>query len=163
RLKMSSPKGEGRIALDDLAPYAGGLVCLTGGGYGPLAAAVAAGDVETARRRLDRLVGVFGRSNCFVEIPRHLDRDQERALEGLVSLARAARVSVVATNQPLYARPGGRAVADVFTCIREKTTLDAAGRRLAANGERQLRAPGTMRRLFADLPDAVEGTGELAL
>jgi error-prone DNA polymerase len=163
RLKMSAPKGEGRIALDDLAPYATGLVCLTGGARGPLAAAVAARDAETARQRLDQLVAIFGRSSCFVEIQRHCERDQERALEALVALARAVRVPLVATTQPLYTRPGGRAVADVFTCIREKTTLDRAGRRLAPNGERQLRDAATMHRLFADLPDAVDTTGELAL
>jgi error-prone DNA polymerase len=163
RLKMSAPKGEGRIALDDLAPYATGLVCLTGGAQGPLAAAVAAGDAEAARRRLDQLLGIFGRSSCFVEIQRHRERDQERALEGLVTLARASRVPLVATTQPLYARAGGRTIADVFTCIREKTTLDSGGRRLAANGERQLRDAATMRKLFADLPEAIDTTGELAL
>src|SRR2546425_334871 len=115
------------------------------------------------RACLDRLVGIFGRSNCFVEVQRHFDREEERTLEGLVGLARAARVPLVATNQPLYARPGGGAVADVFTCIREKTDLDHAGRQLAVNGERGLRAETEMARVFRDLPEALHATGELAL
>src|SRR5262249_7958155 len=84
-------------------------------------------------------------------------------LERLGRLARSARVGLVATNQPLYARPGGRAVADVFTCLREKTDLDHAGRRLSVNAERGLRGPSDMARAFADLPDALAATGELAL
>src|SRR3989475_1702756 len=93
----------------------------------------------------------------------HLDRDGERRLQRLVRLARAARVGLVAANQPLYARPSGRAVADVFTCLREKTDLDHAGRRLSINAERGLRSPAAMARAFADLPDALATTEELAL
>src|SRR5947207_14502610 len=163
RLKMGAAKGLGSIALDDLAPDAAGLVCLTGGRRGPLAAAIARGDREQARRTLDRLAGIFGRDNCFVEVQRHLDRAQERDLQRLVTLAREARLPLVATNQPLYCRPGGRAVADVFTCIREKTDLDHAGRLLARNGERDLKGGLEMARRFRDLPEALETSGELAL
>ncbi len=151
------------LALDDLAPYTDGLVCLTGGSHGPLASAVRAGDADGARARLDELVRLFGRSSCFVEVQRHLDRDQERDVERLVGLARHAGLPVLAAHQPLYCRPGGRAVTDVFTCIREKTELDHAGRRLAANGERGFTDGVEMARRFADLPDAVAATGELSI
>jgi error-prone DNA polymerase len=161
--KLGAPKGRTALSLPDLAPYAGGLVCLTGGAHGPLAAAVRRGDRESARRGLERLVGIFGRANTFVEVQRHFDRAQERDLERLVALAREARVPLLATNQPLYARPGGRAVADVFTCLREKTDLDHAGRRLLASNERRLRDAAEMREAFHDLPDAVQVSGELAL
>src|SRR5262249_26611423 len=91
------------------------------------------------------------------------DRQQERDLERLVTLARAARAPLLAASQPLYARPGGRAVADVFTCITEKTDLDHAGRRLLINAERGPRDGGTMAEAFRDLPDAAGASGELAL
>ena len=175
-MKLRAPKGEGALDLDEIAPYAVGLVCLTGGGQGPLSRLLAAADHRAARAHLDRLAGIFGASNCFVEIQRHLDRGKERVLEGLVGLARDAGLSVVATNQPLYcggsvlARDGeiaawssGRALTDVLTCIREKTTLDAAGRRLAQNDERWFKPGVEMARLFADLPEAVSNTGELAM
>jgi error-prone DNA polymerase len=163
RLKLAAPKGKARATFNDLAPCASGLVCLTGGAQGPLAAAVGAGDAEGAWRRLDRLVRIFGRSSCFIEIERHLDREGETRLARLVALARKAQVGLVASNRPLHARPLGRAVADVFTCIREKTDLDHAGRRLAANAERRLRSGGEMARRFADLPDALANTGELSM
>src|SRR5438132_490328 len=163
RMKLGAPKGAAATTLDDLAPYAAGLVCLTGGARGPLALRLAAGDVEGARGVLARLVAMFGRSNCYVEVQRHLEREQERVLQGLVALARAAHVPLVATSQPLHARPEGRLLADVFTCIREKTDLDHAGRLLAVNGERRLRSDREMTQLFRDLPDALASTGELAL
>ena len=163
RLKLGAAKGGGRVALEDLAPYAAGLVCLTGGAQGPLASWVARGDRDTARGILDRLAAIFGRDNCFVEVQRHLDRAQERDLQRLLTLAGEARLPVVATNQPLYCRAGGRAVTDVFTCIREKTDLDHAGRRLARNGERDLKGGLEMAQRFRDLPDALATSGELAL
>jgi error-prone DNA polymerase len=163
RLKLGAAKGAGRIALDDLQAYAGGLVCLTGGRHGPLATAVAAGERDRARAILERLIGLFGRDGCFVEVQRHLDREQERGLQRLVQLARDVRLPLLAANQPLYCRPGGRAVADVFTCMRDKTDLDHAGRRLARNGERDLKGGLEMAQRFRDLPEALATSGELAL
>jgi len=163
RMKLGAPKGAAAMTLDELEPYAAGLVCLTGGSRGPLARRFAAGDADGAGRLLARLVALFGRSSCFVEVQRHFLRAQEVVLQGLVTLARAAGVPLVASNQPLFARPEGRPLADVFTCIREKTDLDRAGRRLLTNGERWLKGGGEMMQLFRDLPDALANTGELAL
>jgi len=163
RMKLGASKGEAVATLDDLEPYASGLVCLTGGARGPLALRLAQGDDDGARRILVRLVSIFGRASSYVEVQRHLDREQESILQRLVSLAREARAPLVATNQPLYTRPEGRQLADVFTCIREKTDLDRAGRRLQANAERALRSGPEMARRFHDLPDALANSGELAL
>src|SRR5207247_5981642 len=112
---------------------------------------------------LEKLVAFFGRSSCFVEVQRHYSREQEQMLQRLVTLARAARAPLVASNQPLFARPEGRPLADVFTCIREKTDLDHAGRRLLANGERVLKGGVEMTQLLRDLSDALANSGELAL
>jgi len=163
RAKLGAPKGAAAVTFDDLAAHAAGLVCLTGGARGPLARRLAAGDAAGARECLARLRAIFGRSGCYVEVQRHLDREQERVLQGLVALARAMRAPLVATNQPLHAHAAGRQLADVFTCIREKTDLDHAGRRLLPNGERHLRGGAAMARRFGDLPDALAATGELAL
>src|SRR5437867_4177997 len=163
RMKLGAPKGAAATTLDDLEPYAAGLVCLTGGARGPLALRLAACDDDGARRMLDQLVASFGHSGCFVEVQRHYLREQEQILQRLVALARTAGVPLVASNQPLFARPEGRPLADVFTCIREKTDLDHAGRRLLANGERSLKSAAEMTELFRDIPEALDNTGELAL
>jgi len=163
RMKLGARKGAATLGLDDLESSTDGLVCLTGGVHGPLARRLARGDHAGAVECLARLLALFGRSNVFIEVQRHLDREQERVLAELVRLARATRVALVACNQPLYLRPSGRAVADVFTCIREKTDLDHAGTRLAQNGERTLRSAAAMAERFGDLPDAVANTTELTL
>ena len=163
RMKLGAPKGSAALALDDLEPSTAGLVCLTGGARGPLAQKLAAGNDDGARQILERLVAFFGRSSCFVEVQRHSSREQEQILQRLVALARSARVPLIASNQPLFARPEGRPLADVFTCIREKTDLDHAGRRLLANGERSLKSASAMSELFRDLPEALDNAGELAL
>src|SRR5438309_3381118 len=74
RMKLGAAKGAAATALEDLAPYAAGLVCLTGGARGPLARRLAAGEGARARAGLDRLVAIFGRSSCFVEVQRHFLR-----------------------------------------------------------------------------------------
>src|SRR3989454_10791101 len=79
RMKLGAPKGAAATTLDDLEPYAAGLVCLTGGARGPLARRLAAG--EGARACLDRLVAIFGSSSCFVEVQRHFLREQETMLQ----------------------------------------------------------------------------------
>ena len=61
-----------------------------------------------------------------------------------------------------YARPYGREVLDVFTCIREHTHLDAAGKLLTQNAERHLKSDRQIRAIFADLPEAIENTSRLA-
>ena len=75
---------------------------------------------------------------------------------------KAFGVPVVATNGVRFAEPADRPLFDVLTCVRHKTTLDAAGRRLARNAERYLKSPDAMAQLFADRPDALAGTAALA-
>ncbi len=84
--------------------------------------------------------------------------DDARRLERLARIARQTGVPLIATNDVHYHHPGRRALQDVVTCIREHTTLDQAGRLLAANAERHLKPPAEMARLFRKHPDAVAQT-----
>ena len=90
--------------------------------------------------------------HVYVELQRHLQRDETYDNEMLVSLAEAFRVPILATNGVRFAAPAERPLHDVLTCIREHTTLAQAGRRLVANAERYLKSPAQMARLFDDLP-----------
>ena len=87
-------------------------------------------------------------------------RDRRR-LAALQRLSNETGVPLLAVNAPLYACAGDRALQDVMTCIREKTTIHAAGRRLAANAERHLKPPAEMARLFAAVPKAIAATQDL--
>jgi error-prone DNA polymerase len=108
------------------------------------------------------LIDAFGRENVFVEIQRHFIRGEERINRELIDLARLNRLPLLATNSVQYAKSYGREVLDVFTCIREHTHLDAAGKLLSQNAERHLKSDREMRAIFADLPEAIENTSRLA-
>ena len=112
--------------------------------------------------RAQFLIAVFGRDNVFVEIQRHCLRSEDRLNRQLVDLAAHYQLPLLATNGVQYARPYGRQVLDVFTCIREHTHLDAAGKLLTQNAERYLKSDRQMRELFRDLPEAIENTSRLA-
>ncbi len=155
RMKMRAAKGAGALALDEFEGYTAGLVALAGR---PVLDASRYG----VGGLLDRLVGLFGRRNVCVELQRHLVRDDEAANVGLESLARAFGVPVIATNDVRFAGITDRPLFDVLTCVRHKTTLDAAGRKLARNAERYLKSPEAMAQLFADRPAALAATAALA-
>jgi len=87
--------------------------------------------------------------------------DDARQLVRLQRLARAAGVPLLATNDALYATPKQRPLHDVITCIREGTTIAAAGRRLEANAERHLKGPEAMAALFQSCPEAIAETVRL--
>jgi error-prone DNA polymerase len=163
RVKMRAPKGEGAAGFDDLAELAGGLVCLTGGGRGPVAAALARAGAPAGRECLERLVGIYGRYDVFAELQRHLSRPEEARNEWLRAEAARLGLAPLATNEPLLVARKDRPLLDVLTCIRERTTLEAAGRLLARNSEHFMKSGRVMERLFADCPEALANTGELAL
>src|SRR5438874_4546860 len=108
------------------------------------------------------LIDTFSHENVFVELQRHFIRGEERVNRELIHLARANRLALLATNGVKYSKPYGREVLDVFTCIREHTHLDAAGKLLTQNAERYLKRDRQMRAIFADLPEAIENTSRLA-
>ncbi len=155
-------KAEGAALLSDVAEHSQGLVCLTGGDEGPLAAALERGGYGEARREVERLVRIFGPSNVFVELQRHFERAEEHRNQAAVRIARALGLPLVATGGVNYALPEEREVLDLLTCIRNHCTLDTAGRLLSANAEHYLRSPREMQELFCDLPEAIANTAELS-
>ena len=155
RMKLRAPKGEGALALDELDGFTTGLIAMPG-------RALLRAERYGVGGLLDRIVGTFGRANTYVELQRHLHRDQEDDNDALVCLAEAFRVPLVATGGVSFATPDERPLFDVLTSIREHVPLHRAGRRLAANAERYLKPPAQMARLFADRPGAVHATRDLA-
>jgi error-prone DNA polymerase len=159
RFKMrETTKAEGAATLEDLEEFSSGLICLTGGDEGPLASALQYDGQDEARKRLDRLACIYGQTNVYVELQRHQQREEECRNQSLLSLASSRRLPVIATNGVRYANESDRELLDVFTSIRNGTTLDRAGRLLTANSARSLRSGQEMSALFRDLPEVIANT-----
>src|SRR5216110_1905069 len=187
----SEVKGECAVKWDELPEFAQGLVALFGnsalddllgsarvsrvGESVPLSRSLKRSfrrDAETNTRdacatrssedRTQCLIDAFGRENVYIEIQRHFLRGEDRVNRVLVDLASKFRLALIATNGVQYAKPYGRQVLDVFTCIREHTHLDLAGKLLTQNAERHLKSDAEMRAIFRDLPDAITNTERLA-
>ncbi|MEK7408472.1 MAG: error-prone DNA polymerase [Acidobacteriota bacterium] len=147
RLKLGASKAEGAATPEEIVEHAQGLICLAS---------------QLDRKRLEWLAAAFGARNVYVEVQRHLDREEEARNQALVEIARSLGLPLLATNGVRHARPEEREILDVLTCVHHKRTLETAGRLLARNAERRLKPPAEMARLFADLPEAIANTAELS-
>jgi error-prone DNA polymerase len=162
RLKLRAKKGEGAIEMDELREAKEGLICLTGGDEGLLAHALRTGGTEQAAKCLRELYAIFGRENVYVEVQRHFSLEEERRNQAAIALARSLQLPLLATNGVCYASPDQREILDVFSCLRHHRVLANAGRLLSYNSERYLKSPAQISALFADLPETIANTVELA-
>jgi error-prone DNA polymerase len=146
-------KGECHLKLDDLLAFSEGqLLVLT-----------LPHRFETAKalKVLDQLQR-SGADGVWLAASLLYRGDDKRRLARLHGVAARARVPLLATNEVLYHHPARRPLQDVLTCIREKTDIDAIGKRLEANAERYLKPAAEMARLFRDLPEAIAETMRFA-
>src|SRR5579864_3922171 len=162
KMKLRAAKNEGAVFENELQEHAEGLICLTGGGDGPLANALRTGSIEDARRTIERLIHIFGQNNVYVELQRHFRREQELRNGAAIEIARSLHLPLLATNGVRYATQDARELCDVFIALRNHCTLNTAGRLLERNSECHLKSPEEMQALFADLPEAITNTVELS-
>ena len=163
RFKMrETTKQEGAANFDELQQYATGLICLTGGDEGPLAAALMHGGEEAGREAVERLIHIFGPKNVYVELQRHREREEEWRNQAAIRIARSLKLPMVATNGVRHATAYDREILDLFTAIRYHTELDHAGRLLSVNSQRHLRLAHKMAALFRDVPGAIANTVDLS-
>src|ERR1019366_1138702 len=163
KMKLRVGRKQGACASSqDFIEHADGLICLTGGEEGPLAAALTQGGTQAAFEAVKRLAEVFGRANVYVELQRHFHREEEYRNRVAIEIAEALQLPLLATNGVNYATPREQELADAFTALQHHRTLANAGRLLARNAERYLKSPAAMRALFADCPNAIANTVELS-
>src|ERR1700742_638634 len=148
------------IKFEWLEDDAEDLIVLTGGPDGPISLAMHADHAALATARCDRLASLFG-DRLYIELQRH-GIDKERRVEGgLIDLAYAKGLPLVATNEPYFASTGDYEAHDALLCI--------AGGRLIAETDRVQLTPdhrfktrAAMAVLFADIPEALASTVEIA-
>src|SRR6476659_6944440 len=143
---LRAEKGKCTLHLDDLLSHAFGLELIAMGGHARFLARLR--EAAPHRVRLAASMPYRGRDRARLARTRKIARD--------------AQVPLIAANDVLYHHPDRRPLADVITCIREKTTIDRIGRKLAVNAERYLKPPQEMLRLFHDAPEAIEETMALS-
>ena len=149
------------VHLDALREASDGLIALTGGPKGPVDRALVAGQSDLAEARLQRLKELFG-DRLYVELQRHGVAD-EAAIEGqLIDLAYAHDLPLVATNEAYFAKPDSYAAHDALLAIAEGRLVSDPERRRVTQ-EHDFKSRSAMRKLFADLPEALTNTIEIAL
>src|SRR6201993_2774846 len=148
------------IKFDWLNEGVDGLIALTGGPDGPIALALQHDHAALAAQRCERLASLFG-DRLYVELQRH-GLDKERRIEaGLIDIAYAKGLPLVATNEPYFASTDDYEAHDALLCI-------AAGRLIAETDRVQLtpdhrfKTRAEMAVLFADIPEALASTVEIA-
>ncbi len=157
-----------------LERYSEGLLCLTGGDLGPINRYLIRGDNEDAQSYLDRLIGIYGRKNVFVQIERSFLPWELSVNRRLLDLAEHNQVLPVAGGPITHRRPEHFPGQDMLVCIETLCAIeDVIGRKplrdpsqpliqhlpqRALNGERYLRSPDELATLYADRPDLLENT-----
>ena len=151
--KLAADKGECHLGFEDLSEFSDGLLLVLMPPY-----RFKADDIRRMLERMrdSRADGVWLAASLLYR------GDDKRRLAGLQRIAASAGVALLATNDVLYHACERRVLQDVVSCIREKTTIESAGRLLEANAERHLKPAAEMARLFRDYPDAIAETLRLA-
>src|SRR5215469_7345888 len=137
-----------------------GLIALTGGPGGPLNAAIVAGQSHLAELRCDALARLFG-DRLYIELQRHGNNAERSAEPALIALAYARGIPLVAANAPLFARQEDYEAHDALICIAEGRLVVETDRR-QFTPEHRFKTRAEMAALFADLPEAVASTVEVA-
>ncbi len=143
-----------------LAAHSEGLIALTGGPGGPLNKLLMEGQAEAAEAVLDRLIAIFG-DRLYIELQRHGLAEERAAEPALIDFAFAKAVPLVATNDVHFGREDMYEAHDALLCIAESTYVSQEDRKRLTR-EHRFKTPAEMAAQFADLPEAIDNTLEIA-
>ncbi len=162
-------RGDGALAhvtLEELARHSEDVICLTGGPDGPVGRLLRAGQRPAAEALMQRLAAMFG-DRLYVELQRHPGEgglpEAERLTErGHVEMAYAMGLPLVATNDVYFPKPEIYEAHDALICIAEGAYVDQNEPRRRLTPQHYFKSQDEMATLFADLPEALENTVEIA-
>jgi len=156
----TAPTERPHIKLAWLTDEASGLIALSGGPNGPLDAAIGGGQSALALARCEALQGLFG-NRLYIELQRHGMPAEHLAEPALIELAYARGIALLASNEPFFATREDYEAHDALLCIAEGRLL-ADGERRQLTPEHRFKSRAEMAALFADLPEALAATVEVA-
>ncbi len=144
-----------------ITEHAGGLIALSGGREGDVGVALLSSQAEAARERVLHWQSIFG-DRYYIELQRTGREHEEFYIVEAVNLALATNTPVVATNDVRFIRQDEFDSHEVRVCIRDGRTLDDPRRPKLYSEQQYLRTPHEMQTLFADIPEALANTVEIA-
>ena len=156
-----------QVTLPELERHAGGLICLTGGADGPVGKLLQTGQGPKARALMQRLAAAFA-DRLYVELQRHPGEggrlpDAEAGCErGFVEMAYDMGLPLVATNDVYFPKSDMYEAHDALICIAEGAYVDQQQPRRRLTPQHYFKSESEMATLFADLPEALENTVEIA-
>ena len=153
--------GKPQLEHDWLAEHSSGIIVLSGGKDGPLGKALLKENPHSVRALVDFYQQHFA-ERFYLELIRTNRPDEERYLQKAVLLAEAEQLPVVATNEVVFLKPEDFAAHDIRVAIHDGFTLDDKRRPKHYSAEQYLRSSEEMAELFADLPEALENSVEIA-
>jgi len=154
------PEDPAHVVLAALEGRTDGLIALTAGGEGGLARMLAEEQEKPALELLDRLKALFP-GRLYIELCRRDDPVEERAEAALIDLAYAHDLPLVATNPAQYADAHFHAAHDAMLCIAQSSQIDRDDRQ-RSSPEAWMKPAAEMRRLFEDLPEAIDNSAVVA-
>ncbi|MEM7192398.1 MAG: DNA polymerase III subunit alpha, partial [Pseudomonadota bacterium] len=156
----AAENGEALVSADVLARHAEGLIALSGGPEGLVDTAIAEGNLDLAEHRIQALKEIF-EDRFYIELQRH-GLSHEKAVEPhLLEFAYDLAIPLVATNEPYFASAEDFEAHDALICI-EQGSYVAVDERRRLSPENYFKSSSEMRALFADLPEAIDNTLEIA-
>lgn len=160
RAHLLSPAATPQAQISEFEGHTDGIIALTGGEYGPVDVALKNDQHAEAGRRLDRLKALFG-DRLYVEIQRHGTRGGSRHETALLKLAYDHTIPLVATNEIYFEGPDDFEAHDALLCIAEGRYVVEDDRR-RVTPDHCFKSAEAMHSLFADLPEALANTIEIA-
>jgi DNA polymerase-3 subunit alpha len=162
-------RGDGslpHVTLEELAAHSDGLICLTGGPDGPIGRFLRNAQRPKAEALMGRMKGIYG-DRLYVELQRHpgeggLPEAERLSEQGHVEMAYAMDLPLVATNDVYFPKSSMYEAHDALICIAEGAYVDQQEPRRRLTPQHYFKTPEEMAALFADLPEALENTVEIA-
>jgi DNA polymerase-3 subunit alpha len=148
------------VKADKLFAHSEGLIALTGGPGGAVNQLLLDGQKEAAAALLDKMAAAFP-DRLYVELQRHGLAEERATEDGLLDLAYAARLPLVATNDVHFGRANMYEAHDALLCIADGAFVSQDDRRRLTR-EHRFKTASEMQAQFADLPEALENTVEIA-
>lgn len=138
-----------------------GLIALSGAMDGEIGQALLADKPQLAYQQAQKWAGVF-QQRFYLELQRVGKNEEERYIAAAIHLALALDLPVVATNDVRFLDANDFAAHEVRVCINQGRVLDDARRPKNYTAQQYLRSSEEMQALFADIPEALANSVEIA-